>query len=372
VSTVKNEASSPTRARKHRVLLSSAVIAIVIAGFAGAFGYVGGWLAPHRLTPARFVNQLQADYGIHPGYRRNHAKGVCVTGYFQSNGQGAPYSVAQVFQAGRSTPVVGRFAIPGGNPYAPDSSTPVRSMALRFALANGQQWRTGMNSQPVFPVSTPRAFYEMLQAQQPDPVTGKPDPRKLAAFFAAHPETAEFRAWAKTAHPSGSFATDSYHSLDAFIFVGPEGRRQAVRWRMVPEATPPPLGTRSTPHPASYLDTDLRKRLAQGPLRWRLLVTLAEPADPIADAAREWPPDRPTLDVGTLIIERTEPQASGPCRDINYDPLVLPHGIEASNDPLLPARSAVYADSYLRRTSEEAHLPGTARPRIKRDPETRS
>jgi catalase len=341
-----NESSPPNRARERRILLSSALITIVV--------------------------QLQANYGIHAGYRRNHAKGVCVTGYFQSNGQGAQYSVAQLFEPGRRTPVVGRFAIPGGNPYAPDSSTPVRSMALRFALANGEQWRTGMNSQPVFPVSTPRAFYEMLQAQQPDPVTGKPDPRKLAAFFAAHPETAEFRAWAKTAQPSASFATDSYHSIDAFIFVGPDGKGHAVRWRMVPQAIPGSPGAEVTQHSASYLDTDLRERLSQAPLRWRLLVTLAGPGDPIDDAAREWPPDRPTLDVGTLVIERTEPQASGPCRDINYDPLVLPDGIEASNDPLLPARSAVYADSYLRRTSEEAHLPGAARPRVKRDPGTRS
>jgi catalase len=40
--------------------------------------------------------------------------------------------------------------------------------------------------------------------------------------------------------------------------------------------------------------------------------------------------------------------------------MVLPSGIEASDDPLLVARSAAYADSYLRRTSEEAHLPRTA------------
>lgn len=367
-----NETPAATRARMRRTLLSSGLIAVVVAGFAAAFGYVGGWLAPHRLTPERLVNQLQTDYGIHPGYRRNHAKGVCVTGYFLSDGQGARYSVAQVFEAGRRTPVVGRFAIPGGDPYAPDSSVPIRSMALRFALADGQQWRTGMNSMPVFPVSTPRAFYEMLQAQQPDPATGKPDPRKLAAFFAAHPETAEFRAWAKTAKPSASFATDSYDSLDAFILVGPDGSRHAVRWRMVPEATPGAPSSQPAPPSPNYLERDLRGRLSQGPLRWRLLVTLAAPGDPTADAAREWPVDRPTIDAGTLVIEHTEPQASGPCRDVNYDPLVLPHGIEASNDPLLPARSAAYADSYLRRTSEEAHLPGTAHVPVKAGPETRS
>ena len=339
-----------------RHLGSWALIAAAVAITVGAFGYVGGWLAPHRLTPKKLVNQLQNNAGTFPGYRRNHAKGVCVTGYFDSNGQAQPYSRADVFAAGR-TPLVGRFAIPGGNPYAPDSSVPIRSMALRFAQANGQQWRTGMNSMPVFPVSTPQAFYEQLQAQQPNPATGKPDPAKLAAFFAAHPETAAFRAWAKTAKPSASFATENYWSLDAFVFTNSAGKRQPVRWRMVPEATDTGSSAGSGP---DYLASDLAQRLSQGPLRWHLLVTLAQPGDPTNDATKAWPADRATIDAGTLVLEHTEPQDSGPCRDINYDPLVLPDGIEASDDPRLPARSAAYADSYLRRTSEEAHLPGTA------------
>lgn len=337
---------------------SWALIVGVVVVTVAAFGYVGGWLAPHRLTPKKLVNQLQDNAGTFPGYRRNHAKGVCVTGYFDSNGQARAYSDAEVFAPGR-TPVVGRFAIPGGNPYAPDSSIPIRSMALRFTQANGQQWRTGMNSMPVFPVATPQAFYDQLKAQQPDPVTGKPDPAKVAAFFAAHPETAAFRAWAKTAKPSASFATEGYWSLDAFVFVNASGKRQAVRWRMAPEASDAGTDTGNAGN-ADYLATDLTQRLSQGPLRWHLLVTLADPGDPTNDATRTWPADRPTVDAGTLVLDQTEPQDSGPCRDINYDPLVLPAGTEASDDPLLPARSAAYADSYLRRTSEEAHLPGTA------------
>jgi catalase len=338
--------------------------AVVI--FAAAFAYVGGWLAPHRLSPARLVDQLQTDSGgPFPGYRRNHAKGVCVTGYFQSNGQAAAYSVAQVFAPGERTPVVGRFALPVGNPYAPDSIIPIRSMALRFALADGQQWRTGMNDMPVFPVSTPLAFYQLLLAQQPDPRTGKPDPRKVAAFFADHPETAEFGAWVKTAKPSASFATQSYWSLDAFELVDGHGQRHPVRWRMVPE-TPASDAVAPAGDP-NYLAADLRQRLAQGPLRWHLLITLAQPGDPIDDAAKEWPADRPSVDAGTLVLTATQPQQNGPCRDINYDPTVLPNGIETSGDPLLPARSAAYATSYLRRTSEEAHLPGTARAPTKPD-----
>jgi len=339
---------------------SWALIAAAVAVAAVSFGYVGSWLAPQRLTPAKLIDQFQHNAGTFAGYRRNHAKGVCVTGYFDGNGQAQMYSTAQVFARGR-TPVVGRFAIPGSNPYAPDGSVPIRSMALRFALANGQQWRTGMNSMPVFPVATPQAFYAQLQAQQPDPATGKPDPAKVAAFFAAHPETAAFRAWAKTAKPSASFATESYWSLNAFVFVDANGKRQPVRWRMVPEATDAGSDAEKAGS-ANYLASDLAERLARGPLRWHLQITLANPGDPTNDATKTWPDDRRTIDAGTLVLERTEPQASGPCRDINYDPLVLPAGIAASDDPLLPARSAAYADSYLRRTSEEAHLPGTAAP----------
>lgn len=335
-----------------------AIIAAAIACTATAFAYVGGWLSPGRLTPDRIVDGLQQAGGEHPGYRRNHAKGVCVAGYFESNGTAGAYSIASVFAVGR-TPVVGRFAIPGGNPYAPDGSAPVRSMALRFNLANGQQWRTGMNSMPVFPVATPQAFYEQMAANRKDPATGKPDPARLAAFFDAHPETAAFRAWAKTATPSASFVTDSYYGLNAFHFIDADGQRHAVRWRMAPEAT----DARVAPvHEEDYLIRDMQQRLATGPQRWNLLVTLARPGDPTNDATRAWPADRTTIDAGVLVLDSEQPQDSGPCRDINYDPTVLPAGIAVSDDPLLPARSAAYADSYLRRTSEEARIPGTKAP----------
>jgi catalase len=356
---MRDHVSSNSPARR---LGSWAFIGAMVGLAAVSFGYVGGWLAPQRLTPAKLIDQFQHNAGTFAGYRRNHAKGVCVTGHFESSGQAQAYSAAQVFAPGQHTPVVGRFAIPGSNPYAPDSSVPIRSMALRFALANGQQWRTGMNSMPVFPIATPQAFYAQLQAQQPDPATGKPDPAKVAAFFAAHPETAAFRAWAKTARPSASFATENYWSLNAFVFVDAAGGRQPVRWRMVPGASDAGSAA-NAPGDADYLAADLTERLARGPLRWQLQVTLANPGDPTNDATKTWPDDRRSIDAGTLVLERSAPQTSGPCRDINYDPLVLPAGIEASDDPLLPARSAAYADSDLRRTSEEARLPGTAAPK---------
>ncbi|MGO4259560.1 catalase family peroxidase [Lysobacter sp. TAB13] len=332
-----------------------ALIAFAVSALAAAFGYVAGPLDPNRLTPKRVVDTLQNNGGLHPGYRRNHAKGVCVIGRFDSNGQAAAYSKAALFAPG-ATPVVGRFALPGGNPYAPDGGVPIRSFALRFTQADGQQWRTGMNSMPVFPVATPQAFFEQLQAGAPDPATGKPDPEKQKAFFAAHPETAAFRAWAKDRKPSASYATEAYYGLNAFYFVDAGGARHAVRWRVAPDngAAAAPLSAQDH----DVLARELDQRLASGPLRWRLLVTLAAAGDPTDDATRVWPADRKEIDAGTVVIERAQSQDAGECRDINYDPLILPDGIAGSDDPLLPARSAAYADSYRRRTSEEARAGG--------------
>ncbi|MGH8083525.1 MAG: catalase family peroxidase [Lysobacter sp.] len=333
-----------------------ALIAIAVGGLAAAFGYVAGPLDPHRLTPKRVVDQLQNNGGLHPGYRRNHAKGVCVIGRFDSNGQAAAYSSAGLFAAGVSTQAVGRFALPGGNPYAPDGGVPIRSFALRLTQADGQQWRTGMNSMPVFPVATPQAFFEQLQAGAPDPATGKPDPDKQKAFFAAHPETAAFRAWAKDRKPSASYATEDYYGLNAFYFIDAGSGRHAVRWRVV--ADNGAAAAALTAQDQDVLAQELDQRLIKGPLRWRLLVTLAAPGDPTHDATRVWPADRTEVDAGSVVIERAQSQDSGECRDINYDPLILPGGIAASDDPLLPARSAAYADSYRRRTAEEAQAGG--------------
>ncbi|MNC80149.1 Catalase-related peroxidase precursor [compost metagenome] len=50
----------------------------------------------------------------------------------------------------------------------------------------------------------------------------------------------------------------------------------------------------------------------------------------------------------------------GACRDLNFDPLILPSGIQPSNDPILAARSAAYSESFNRRSRES--LGAGARP----------
>src|SRR4030081_2646310 len=77
------------------------LIGVALAAAAGTFAFLGGWFTPNDLTPARFVDGFEQVNGVHPGFRRNHAKGVGFSGFFESNGNGVRLSKAVVFRPGR-------------------------------------------------------------------------------------------------------------------------------------------------------------------------------------------------------------------------------------------------------------------------------
>jgi catalase len=295
------------------------------------------------------VDAFEKAGGIHLGFRRNHAKGVCFSGWFDGNGAGVPFSRASLFERGR-VPIFGRFSLAG--PPMPDSPGAVHAMAINFTLPDGEVWRTAMIPIPVFPVRDVKAFYEQLTASAPDPKTGKPDPAKMKAFLAAHPETLRAIGLIKAQPFASGFANERYNSLHAFRFVNAQGASTPVRWSMVPEDAFAPAPKTAPSSDPNYLFAALAARVAQGPVQWHLIVTLGQPGDPTNDATLPWPEDRTHLDVGTLTITALQTEAPGNCRDINFDPMVLPSGIAPSDDPLLSARSAVYSADFTRRERE--------------------
>jgi catalase len=123
-------------------VLRFAMIGVVLVVVAGGFAYLGGWLTPADLTPARFVDAFEQANGIHAGFRRNHAKGLGVSA------------------------VLGRFSLSGGMPHVADKADAVRGLGLQFSLPDGEAWRTAMINLPVFPFRTPEAFYEQLVASR--------------------------------------------------------------------------------------------------------------------------------------------------------------------------------------------------------------
>jgi catalase len=341
-----------------RLWLRFAFLALTLVGVAGAFAWTAGWISlesPRRLTSQRIIDGFEAMTGRHPGFRRNHAKGICVSGYFESNGQAAGLSKASVFKAGRY-PLIGRLSMPGSDPRRDDGRAAVRSLALLITLPNREQWRTAMNSAPIFAVRTPEALYEQLTALAANPRTGHPDPAAMDAFLAKHPETRAFNAWLDAHPPASGFDNAAYYGINAFRFIDNHGTVRYVRWSVAPETPYRAVSDAQTRDP-DFLAHDLVERLKHAPVRWRLIIAVARPGDPTDDATRAWPADRNSTDAGAVVIDQAQSQIDGPCRDVNFDPLTLPAGIEPSGDPLLAARSAAYAVSFNRRTREEARIP---------------
>ncbi|MGE0579062.1 catalase family peroxidase [Reyranella sp.] len=349
------------------LVLRLSAIGAILLGAGAAFTYVAGWLAPQRLGLDRITDALEKHDGLHPGFRRAHAKGLCFEGSFQGNGTGVTLSRAAVFEP-EPVPVIGRFSTGGGQPYAPDGRLVFHALALSLVLPNGEQWRMAMDNAPIFPVATPQAFLAFQLATAPDPRTGKPDPNRVAEFLARHPETQAFLDWQRYAPLAASFANGTYYSINTFRFVDAMGEQRFVRWSFVPE-TPFEAIDKATlaERPANFLFDDLLARLSEAPLRWHMIITLAESGDPVDDATRVWPADRGSIDVGTLTLTRAAIEETGACRNITFDPTILPSGVAPSDDPLLAARSAVYATSLARRDGEPAEPSA-----LGRDPAARS
>ncbi len=330
-------------------LLSYLFLILAVAGLAGLFLYAGGVVGRGELTAQQFVD-LQQGASPHAGFRRAHARGFCVTGEFRSTGALAPYSRARVFQPG-VTPLIGRFSIGGNNPTAPDLSSPVRSLALSFSGRPDQHWRIAMNTPPVMAVATPEAFFDQLKALAPDPATGARDPARIQAFFQQHPESQAFRDWSANYRPSGSLASETYHSINAF-YLENGGERQAVRWAAVPRVQVETNPFADTPAQNDALRLELAQRLEDGPVIFDWQFSFATGDDDENDPTVPWPGSREQKRAGELVISAMAPDSA--CDELRFDPLILPRGVIATADPILRARSSAYAESFRRRARETA------------------
>ncbi|HEX4376045.1 MAG TPA: catalase family peroxidase [Steroidobacteraceae bacterium] len=332
-----------------RLALIGAILGLIVLLFA----WVGGYLTPSRISSDGLVDTLERATGkVYPGYRRAHSKGVCVSGHFTSTGAGLALSHASLFAAG-DTAVIGRFSTNAGNPMAPDNAALFHALGLRFVLPHGEEWRMAIDHTPIFIVSNPRDFVDLQVANTPDPATGKPDPARLPAFVASHPETQRFLGLVKSTPVPSSFANGTYYSIHAFRFTNAQRETHLVRWQFEPQtpfAALDPAAMASLP--PNFLFDELLTRMKGGPLQWHLILIAANPGDTTDNATVQWTGEHQRIDAGTLVLDQASTEATGACLGYNYDPTILPAGVAISDDPLLPARSAAYAESFTRRSIE--------------------
>jgi catalase len=294
------------------------------------------------------LQQFDTIFGLHPGFRPAHAKGAMLTGTFSPSPDAASLTRAPHINR-ESTPVTVRFSNSTGIPLVPDNDPNAnpRGMAIRFHLAEHVHTDIVSHSTDGFPVRTGQEFLEFLRAiASSDP--SKPSPSPIEAFLGAHPKALEFVQTPKPA-PS-SFARESYFGVTAMHFTNKDGVSRYGRYRIVPEAGNDHLNDAAVAaKSANYLFDELAERIAKDPVKFRILVQLANDGDIVDDATIHWPENRTLLELGTVVLTEPVSDNAHEQKQIIFDPIPRVDGIDPSDDPLLELRAAIYLLSGRRR-----------------------
>ena len=295
-------------------------------------------------TPEQAMDKIHARFGVHPGHRAFHAKGVICSGSFTASSEAAGLTRA-AHMSGTAVPAAVRFSNGGGDPTVPDYVPDVRGLAVSFQLPDGS--RTDIVSQtiPHFPFKDQEGFFAALAISKPSlgsllrlPMFAIRYPRALAGLPATNKVLAERR----------SFAARPYFAFHAYKWIDADGGERFVRYRWLPTADDPEISkAEAKERGRDYLFDELRERLDREPVRLELEVQIAAGDDDPDDPSDEWPEERERVVVGTLEVTAIDPD---PDDSMVMDPMRVTDGIEPSNDPVLRFRPEVYSLSHAART----------------------
>jgi catalase len=336
-------------------------------------------------APPKIVEQLLRALELpdsDPNLRPVHAIGIGATGAFVASRIARDYCVAEHFSGEREIKVTVRFSNGSGSAVQRDGWSDVRGMATRFHLANEAATDLIAMTLSEFFAPTPEAFLDFLTVAKPEPARVLSPLRKfLDLLQLLQPMPNPYRGQTYSPVPGAiryadentgaqlavmhaanigapvSYARATYHAVHAFAIRAPDGVRRWVRFSWRPVAGV--LNTDPTKAPIdNYLKQDLCDRLARGPARFTLMMTVGEPGDDPNDSSRPWPLPRLRVVMGELSLKHViEDEVT---EKLSFNPWRLVEGIEPSNDPVLQTRRDAYCVSSQRRGGAPCPFSGSS------------
>lgn len=288
------------------------------------------------------VDTMRATFKTPENYRPVHAKGQLCKGVFYPSREASKVSKAPIFR-NTSTPLIMRYSADTGLKNLPDNGeNGSRGFAIRFVLSEDghQHYDIITNNAFGFVVSTGEGFLDQFKAMRDD---------NMEDFLDKYPHARYFMENKSPAH-SYSFATEQWHSIHAFKFVNDAGKEQYFRCRLVPfQGVMKHSKADAAKQGKNYQFDDLEWRLKNNkPIKYRLLAQLATENDEVNDSTKVWPETNDFADMGEILVEKLWTMDEGGSqgkeqKKIIYDPMPrYIEGIEASEDPLIEVRTAVY------------------------------
>lgn len=166
-------------------------------------------------------------------------------------------------------------------------------------------------------------------------------PTPIEKFLGSHAHTLEF-VTAPKPFPV-SFGTEGYFGLNAFKFIAEDGKETFVRYEFVPVAGLSHLSDEEAKGKgADYLREEIKERVGKGAVGIKLLVQVAEEGDEVNDITVHWPAERQKVELGTIWLDAVDGEGLVTQKKTIFDPIPRVEGIEASDDPILEFRAALY------------------------------
>jgi catalase len=284
-------------------------------------------------TAKDLVAQMQAIFGKHPGFRPAHAKGELLSGTFKPTPEAGKLSTAPHF-TNPSTPVWVRFSNSTGIPQIPDTdgNADPRGIGIRFQLGDRKHTDIIAHSVPHFPTRTGAEFLQFLKHIASNTVP---------EWLRTHPETLAFVTYPKP--PPVSFATQQFYGVNAFKLIDAAGKETFIRYHISPLAGVHTLDANMLKEKSNdYLFDELNKRIASGPIGFKISAQVAIKGDITDDNTKHWADTNPVIELGTFEVDKVLPENAKEQKYIIFDPIPRVKGVEPSADPLLDMRAALY------------------------------
>lgn len=289
------------------------------------------------------INTVEEIMGKYRGYRRAHARGHVYEALFTPTNAGSHYSSSALFQNSETKAIV-RYSHSSPDPTMADALSPIKGMAVKFLLPDGNEINMAGATVPIFVAKEPEAFLEMLRIGR-SMKKGKPRLSKMVKLIRNYPESrAALKLYRKIEAPK-SFANGNYYSIHAFYLVNKDEKRTPVKfiWEPADEK-----GITKTKH--NTMEEEFDRRLTDEQVKFNLAVQLGEERDPCDNPTIEWPKKRVKINVGHLIIQK---KLLNQEEDFLFDPTLTGNGIECSEDKILRFRKQIYSVSHERRKKQE-------------------
>jgi len=140
-------------------------VAVIIAS---CLVWSGAAAADEKPIAEQIVDAMNKVFGVHKGFRANHAKGIVVEGSFKATPEAVALSKAVLFN-GSDIPLTARFSDGSGVSNIPDGIPDANphGIAMKFHLPDGSDSDLVINALKFFPVSNPTDFRDLFHRREP-------------------------------------------------------------------------------------------------------------------------------------------------------------------------------------------------------------